>query len=280
MSTITKNTGNKRAGFIKMLGAGLFLSMLLLVGCISIETDGDHSDGTADENQKHTFAVGANPTIDVDGFNGSIEIIAGPDGEVDVVSTLTIPGRISYSATVDGNIVNVVARRTGSGITIGRSPSVKITMIVPAHSVIRAHTSNGSIKVTGISGTGQLDTSNGNIVINNVVGQYDSSTSNGSLTFTNVSGQFTGESSNGKIKFSGSFDANSENKFKTSNGSIDIVFTGDPDVELDARTSNGTVNSDRPILAITTSRSHLVGKYGDGFATLEIRTSNGSIDIR
>ncbi len=97
---------------------------------------------------------------------------------------------------------------------------------------------------------------------------------------SDVDGQFKAHTSNGKIDFSGSLTAGSDNSFTTSNGPIQVTFTGDPDVEVDARTSNGSAISDRPILATTTEKTRLVGKYGAGSAKLELRTSNGSINIR
>ena len=62
---------------------------------------------------------------------------------------------------------------------------------------------------------------------------------------------------------------------------MNVTLVDTPGVELDASTSNGNVSS---ALVITTvaivSPEHLVGTIGAGESTLEIRTSNGSIDIR
>lgn len=253
---------------------------LLLSGCVSISTGGDASEGSMDENQKHTFQVGENPTVDVTGFNGSIEIVVGDERVVDVEAKLTIPKRVSYSAAVDGNTVTVIAKKTGTGITLGRSPGAEIKVIVPKHSTIKARTSNGAIKVTGVAGSGDLDTSNGGITVSAVEGRFEAETSNGRITMSDVDGQFKAHTSNGKIDFSGSLTAGSDNSFTTSNGPIEVTFKSDPDVEIDARTSNGSAVSDRPILATTTEKTRLVGKYGAGSATLELRTSNGSIKIR
>lgn len=263
------------------LGLLLIVPTLLLVGCVSITTDGGNGEAATEEDQKHSFVVSDNPTIDVSGFNGSIEIIPGDTGEVDVEATLKIPSRINYSVEQTGNTVTVVAKRTGSGITFGRSPSVDMRLTVPALSTIKARTSNGQVIVDGITGDGTVDTSNGRITLTNVDGTFITSTSNGSVKMVGVTGQFSAETSNGRIEFSGVFDDGSNNNFSTSNGSIDIAFAvNEPSVALDARTSNGTVDSERPILATTTQKSRLVGKYGEGSANLVVRTSNGSIAIR
>jgi DUF4097 and DUF4098 domain-containing protein YvlB len=253
---------------------------LVLAGCISVST-GEHSEGDVpDENQKHLFKVDGVPTIDVSGFNGSIELVTGEDGVVDVESTLRIPNRITYSATSNGNTVTIVAKKTGSGITIGRSPGVEIHLIVPKHTTINAETSNGHIKVDGISGFGDLETSNGKITVTGSDGKFTADTSNGKITLSGVEGQFEAHTSNGTIDFSGSLSADGISDFATSNGTIEVAFIGDPDVSIDARTSNGSASSDRPILATTTEKTRLVGKFGDGSASLKLRTSNGSINIR
>ena len=256
------------------------LAGLLLSGCVSISTGGDSPDGAEDEQQKHTFQVRENPTVDVTGFNGSIEIIVGDDRVVDVEAKLTIPKRVSYSATIDGNTVTVIAKKTGSGITIGRSPGAEIKVIVPEHSTIKASTSNGSVEVTGVVGSGDLRTSNGSITVSGVEGRFELDTVNGRITLLDVNGQFKAHTINGTIEFTGSLATDSDNSFTTTNGDIDVTFKGEPDVAVDARTTNGSARSDRPILATTTEKTRLVGKYGTGSATLELRTSNGSVHLR
>ena len=264
----------------RYLALMLFLPALLAIGCVTI-TAGDHEDsGMTEENPKNSLEVGSNPTIDVTSFNGEIVIITGVDGAIEVDTTLKIPSRIFYSATKSGDTVTIVAKKTGSGISFGRSPQAQIHLVVPADTNVKANTSNGQLNVNGVTGTGELDTSNGRIILTNVNGTYVASTSNGSVNMEDVSGQFHIETSNGRIEFSGSFDENSDNDFSTSNGSIDIVFTTEPNLDLDARTVNGTIDSERPILVTTTEKNHLVGKYGSGSAELVLRTSNGSIDIR
>jgi hypothetical protein len=278
--TALNRTQNQRVNrFKRLIGTALLLTSLLLVGCITVSSDHEDGEGSAEENQKHTFVVGSNPTIDVTGFNGKIEITAGEDEVVDVDTTLSVPGRTSYSATLDGNTVRIVAKQNGIGISLGRNPRAEIHLVVPSNAIIKAHSSNASVTVSGITGNGILDTSNGTITIKNSSGEFSSKTSNGSINMQNVSGEFDAETTNGKITFSGSFESDSDSTFKSSNGSIEITFSDDPDLDLDAHTSNGIVVSDRPILVTTAKKTHLVGTYGDGSASLDIETSNGTISI-
>ncbi|MDP6667843.1 MAG: hypothetical protein QF357_10675 [Dehalococcoidia bacterium] len=137
-------------GRTKILTLLLALSALALVGCISISLDGDSS-GEPDETQLNTFLVDDNPTIEISGFNGSIEVVTGNDGGVDVEAGLTRPDRISYSASASGNTVTITAEQTGSGVTVGRGSGVNIRVVAPRDSAISARTSNGAIKVEGNS---------------------------------------------------------------------------------------------------------------------------------
>tara|TARA_B100001964_G_scaffold111766_1_gene124717 strand:- start:2273 stop:2494 length:222 start_codon:yes stop_codon:yes gene_type:complete len=66
------------------LTSAIVLSAVMLVGCISVVTDDEHGDGASKENQNHTFDVREYPSIDVTGFNGTVEIMTGGDGVVDV----------------------------------------------------------------------------------------------------------------------------------------------------------------------------------------------------
>ncbi|NQW20241.1 MAG: DUF4097 family beta strand repeat protein [Chloroflexi bacterium] len=273
-------TSNRAARLInKILVFMVLFSGLLILGCVSISSTGDEQSGASDDQQKQTFEVGDNAVIDVTGFNGEIEIIAGSDGVIDVEATLRTPNKVLYSATQSGNTVTVIAKRTGSIINIGREPAANIHITVPMKATVKARSSNGQITVNGLIGDGELNTSNGRISITKIDGTYVSSTSNGKITMAAVSGQFQAKTSNGSIDFSGSFIENSNNQFSTSNGSISITFDGVPNVDLDAHTSNVAANSALPILATKTEKSHLVGKYGDGSASLVLRTSNGKITI-
>jgi hypothetical protein len=165
----------RMASVRRMLGLTAVLASLMIMGCVSIASDVHGDGGATDENQQHLFMVGENPTIDVTGFNGSIEIINGSDGEVAVETTLKVPSKVAYSAVVEGNRVTIIAKRIGSGFNIGRSPSAELHLVIPEHAMILATSSNGKISGDGVVGDGELKTSNGKITITESEGTYISS---------------------------------------------------------------------------------------------------------
>ena len=69
--------------------------------------------------------------------------------------------------------------------------------------------------------------------------------------------------------------------FRTTNGSITLTLPSDLRAGLTARTTNGSVQTDFPITVQGTFRKNrLEGEINGGGASIELRTTNGSIRIR
>jgi DUF4097 and DUF4098 domain-containing protein YvlB len=67
---------------------------------------------------------------------------------------------------------------------------------------------------------------------------------------------------------------------ETSGGGVEVSVDPSVNLDVDASTSAGSVSSDVPIKSSGgRSRGELSGKIGSGGASLEIRTSAGSIHI-
>lgn len=246
----------------KKLATPLAFMLVLLVttACVSVSLGDEESGGGESSDQIfRQFNTSSTPMVNVTGFNGRITITADESNAVSVEANLKRPDRVSFEATVDGDVVNITARQIGAGVFIGSSPSAQMNLSVPSGSKIDARTSNGSIKVTGVHECMELQTSNGSIVVEDLSGCVDATTSNGS------------------IALSGDLSEKSVNSLKTSNGSITVSFESEPDVAVDAQTSNGVVSTDIPILTSVMERTRLIGEYGSGSATLKAETSNGNV---
>lgn len=243
------------------------------------------------------FAVGASIVLVVDSVNGSIEVATGPDNTVHVQATLRGANRIEYEAKQEGDTITIMARRTRR-VLFGLGAGADLVITVPTRADVNLETSNGSIELHGLEGSGLLRTSNGRIVLEDVVGDFDGDTSNGAITIdtmegaarihssngrvtvTNMIGEVDVDTSNGRISFSGEMPPTGRNRLITSNGDVTVELSGKPSVILDASTSNGDVSSDLPILVTVMKDKELTGTIGDGEADLTIRTSNGDVTIR
>jgi DUF4097 and DUF4098 domain-containing protein YvlB len=68
-------------------------------------------------------------------------------------------------------------------------------------------------------------------------------------------------------------------KISSSNGAVVVKVGKDTSANLSARTSNGSVSVDVPWQATETGKSRVSGKLGRGGSSLELSTSNGSIEV-
>lgn len=246
--------------------------LLLATGCEEIASDDPI------ETHDDTFQVSGETVVDVDSFNGSVTVTSTEDRSVRVQATLKRADRMEYSVTQFGSDIQVEARETSS--SFANSPSVEIEITAPANAQLVIRTSNGSIRIDSFEAGAVLRTSNGRITVNGLSGTLEANSSNGNIEVTDFTGSATLVTSNGSIRLTGELVTGSENDISTSNGSITIDLDDDASVVFEGVTSNGSVSSDLPIQVSSSGESHLEGIVGDGTATLDARTSNGSITLR
>jgi hypothetical protein len=267
-------------GFIGVSGGiawlvGVLVVSVGLVGCAIGAAEG--------QVVEDSFVVNSSPRLLASIDNGSIEVVSQGDGagNIQVRATVRNPGRVEYEVFQEGDTVKIEAKAdTGMTLPWGETPGLSIVVSVPVEIDLELETSNGSVRVSGVSGQVLAKTSNGNVSLSSVTGDVRAEASNGRLELEDLRGQVTAETSNGGIDFRGALRPGSQNVLKTSNGSVSVTLVDTSGVELDAAASNGRVGATRPVaLAGPARENELVGTIGDGGSRLEIRTSNGSISV-
>ncbi len=245
--------------------------------------------------------------VDIEMFNGSIEVRAGPAGAISATVTRTGTGPDQAAALADAQKIDVTLTESGTTVLLKatytpdparpdrRGASAVVT--VPAGSVLVLKTSNGPVTVGGISGTVVADTSNAAITASGPMEAFRAKTSNGKVSVTGGQGLVSletsnagidvqatdaivqAETSNGGITFKGSL-ANGSSRLQTSNAAVSVTLPKDAALTLDAETSNAKISSDFPISGATSTQDRVSGTIGGGSgATLVIDTSNGSISL-
>jgi DUF4097 and DUF4098 domain-containing protein YvlB len=245
-----------------------------------------------------TYEVTSGTPLQVRNINGGIRISTWDKDYVDVAA--------EKKELIGGNVKNVKIEVTvGDSMLIEtvhlvKNPrvSVNYTISVPAaivvesvkssngaitlrdvHGDVMAETSNGAIDITGNTGKVKAKTSNGAIELSRIEGYVEAKTSNGAIKITGVSGVVSAETSNGSISAEIP-DIQNDVRIKTSNGSIKAYLSPELDVNLEVKTSNGKIGlHDIEILTREVSKTSLKGRLGDGGLLLNIKSSNGSIDI-
>ncbi|HBL83778.1 MAG: hypothetical protein A2Y17_08445 [Clostridiales bacterium GWF2_38_85] len=170
--------------------------------------------------------------------------------------------------------------------------STTITVSLPSEfkGSINAKTSNGGITMTelAVSDDVRLRSSNGTVEATGVdiTGDLDVHSSNGKLILTDITADnIIGDTSNGKVDAK-NLTAAEDIELETNNGSIYITKIN-ADEQIILKTSNGSIKGsiigDRRDFEITshTSNGHnnLPEDQSGGDIYLDVRTSNGSIDI-
>ena len=227
--------------------------------------------------------VSPGQTIEIRGVNGEIKAEPATANEAQVLATKT-------ARRSDVNSVQVKAVQHAGGVTIcalypstdggyandcteSRNQSdsginnndvrVDFTVRVPAGVAFVGRTVNGDISAMSLSGNVNTKTVNGSIRIS-TTGYAQAATVNGEIS--------------ARLG-----DANwpSAVNFKTLNGEINLDLPANVSTDVDAETMNGQINSDFPInLTSIKSRTKVRGTIGSGGRTLNLKTLNGSINLR
>ncbi len=244
-------------------------ALLALAGCEIDEAWADSQRFTEDFH--HSYALKSGGRLELESFNGSVEIYGWDQEKVEINGTKYASYKdaldeikIDISNTPDSILIRTVRPEWhGSGHRGNRG--VKYRIHVPRKTQFdRITTSNGSMRLEGLEGRGRFRTSNGGIHLLSYTGDVDAHTSNGRIDLDGFSGSATLVTSNGRIEAKG---VKGFLEASTSNGPIAVETANlDPSRPVRLETSNGPIT-------VT------LGSKGGG-PEVRARTSNGGIVVR
>jgi DUF4097 and DUF4098 domain-containing protein YvlB len=236
----------------------------------------------------YSYALAPGGRLEVEGFNGSIEISGWDQNQCDIsgvksASTTDMRDRIKVDVSQGQNAIYIRSVRPAMS-DWHSNVGVRFLIHVPRKvELSRIVTSNGSIHVEGTAGPADLKTSNSSIRAVSVDGRVAARTSNGSITMDGVSGNLDLHTSNSAIRAehvmssisattsNGSITAHFDEKalpsesplkFETSNSSVDVTMNRSPRSDIRASTCNGSITLRLP---------------ADSSAKVSASTSNGSV---
>lgn len=140
---------------------------------------------------------------------------------------------------------------------------VRYEVTVPRSMNVDVDNTNGSIRVSRVSGRHNLGTTNGRIEVTASAGSVEASTTNGAIDVELLS-----------------VAAGKPLRFSTTNGRIELAVPGAFAANIDAATTNGSITTDLPVATTRVSRNSLRGAINGGGTPVRLRTTNGSIEIR
>ena len=204
----------------------------------------------------------------LDNANGSINVTGSSRREITVQARVVATAESMSDARALARDVNVTldnGRVRSSGPERDRytSWSISYRIEVPSAFDVNLETSNGSLSVEGVKGRIQMESSNGSVRLNDVGGRVNARTSNGSVHVTLNGRSWDGEGLT----------------VITSNGSARLDVPNDFNAHLIAGTNNGSMSLDIPVTVQGRVSKRIDTNLGSGGATIEMRTSNGSLRI-
>jgi hypothetical protein len=241
---------------------------------------------------------------------GSIEIMADPAAkEVEILARVTASGETDEEAKARLADIEVQVERRKDGVLEIRARPKKagepmhggcaFVIRVPSCDGVRAHSGNGSVTLSALSGEADVDCGLGSITINDHGGKIKAHSGNGaitirkgagevhaksglgSITIDSVQGPVDAKSGNGSIAYTGGAENQEPFKLDTGLGSITIRLPSAAKGSIHAESSLGsvTVNGSRKPRSVTGERGskHIV--LSEGGPSCQAHCGNGSVTV-
>jgi DUF4097 and DUF4098 domain-containing protein YvlB len=259
---------------ILLLGILIIIFIGSLNGCFGPVTT---------ENFNKEYPVKDQTTITVSNINGKIDIAGWNESLVSLNAVKKSSlgqeelNKVNISVVMAKYRIDIKVKYIGIG---SMQSSVDMTIKIPFTMMLNsATTTNGEIQISGIKGNSTLSSSNGAILVENVDGYVQASTSNGLIEIRGTTGIGDVHTSNGAISVEVRDFRNSMN-ITTSNGAITAYINPLLNATLDMTTSNGKITvHDLTLDYALTEETHIIGILGIDGRRVDIRTSNGNIDL-
>jgi DUF4097 and DUF4098 domain-containing protein YvlB len=237
--------------------------------------------------------------IDVDEHTGRVDVRTTHTGRNDRVSvdyTITVPSEAgvelrSISGTLKiSNVRGAVRLDTVSGdVTTSDTPRLESAKSV-----------SGDVSLTGAAADGDLSAASvsGNVTLKGVKARgLDLGSVSGDILVTDVTCERLGAKSvSGNLEYSGSIEKSGRYDLNTHSGNVRLTLNNPSGFELNANSFSGTIRSEFQLTiggdAAARDRDRDTGRrrdamsshtihatYGDGSATLTVRTFSGNITI-
>lgn len=279
-------------GYRSPVAAAVFLTAALLALPLAANTQTREADPFAWEGRLRTDA-----TLEIKGVSGSVRAVpsSGATARVEAYRTgrRNDPSEVRIGVVEHAGGVTVCALypvtsgranecAPGDAGRIGaRNNDVQVRFVVhvPASAHFVARTSNGDVVSEGVSGRVATYSTNGDVRIEGSARAH-ARTTNGSIVIR-THGEADARTTNGRITAHLNDLAGSQPlSFSTTNGSITLGLPAGANATIDARTSNGSIRTDLPLTVQgRVSRNSLTGTLGSGGRPIQVRTTNGSIHI-
>lgn len=238
------------------------------------------------DNWDKDYNVGNNPQLRVDTNDASIRITGGSGNRISahvITRDYKIgPNYVRIDEKQVGDRVEILVKiPRHMGFFVG-SRSVRIEINVPNKIQLELRSGDGSLRVSDVSGPAKLSTSDGSIEMFGYEGSLVAHTADGSVRIDGRFDNLDVGTSDGSIDCSVRPGSKMTDRWslRTSDGSVRLRLPAEFAADLDAHTGDGHIRMSIPVTVEGMVGSNSVrGKINGGGQPLQIRTSDGSINI-
>lgn len=237
---------------------------------------------------KESYEVATPAKLDLTSFDGELEVTTGSGNKIEVyyivrkqgqfiaMDRATLEEKIVLETDNGSNYVSILVKDKPEKNFANRNRiSVAFKVYVPKYTECILTTSDGDVKIGGLTGNQQIKTSDGKINVSNISGNIFGKTSDGDIGINDIAGDVEIKTSDGNIHIQ---DVDGNLLATTSDGNISInKLKGDVSV----RTSDGFIefNDVTGSFSGSTSDGNINGSFASLKKSLNLKTSDGNIDV-
>ena len=262
----------------------------------------------AESDWQKSYAVNEKPSLTFSTGDAAAEVTScGGCREIRIRVQWNDRNPLDYNVTEaqTGDHVSFDLREKGHlHIMMGVHREPRVYVETPATMDLEGRTSDGSLKVAGLSGSVQLQTSDGAVELTDLSGAIRLKASDGAIQMHNISGTLESRSSDGRVHIDGQFtglqvhtsDGSLEltmaegtklttaSRIESSDGRVMIHVPRTLAADLEVHTGDGHIQCDLPLVmdgydSKGNSGHNLRGRVNGGGVPLNIRTGDGNVTI-
>lgn len=240
------------------------------------------------ERESKSFTVNGTPQINVETFDGTINVTAWDKPEVSVTAVKRASGDqslrgIQLKTEQNGNVITLRAdfdktyARRVENVTFYNA-SVNYEINVPRNASVKANSADGRLVVEGVSGDLDLRTSDGAVDVRGGQGKLIVNTGDGRVRISDFDGAVDARTGDGSMILEGRFTTLSA---RTGDGSITLAVPSISSATIE--TSADSISNDGLNLTEETGDSKRLRRWrmgGGGGNTYTLRTGDGHITLR
>jgi len=223
-----------------------------------------------------------NTILSISNVNGAINVSSWDGDNI----TLNATKRSTYGYD-DLEKADIIVSENNNEITIEiqhvkpiRSRAVDLNVKIPNNVTVKsASSTNGPVQITNTKGDAVFTNTNGPIIAEGIDGYIKASTTNGNIDIKDTKGVDDLTTTNGGISAE-IFDIKDDIDIQSTNGGITIYLNSSINASIEIITTNGDISVYDSIISITeSSNKHLKGTIGDGEKKINVKTTNGGINV-